>query len=161
VDDQNTSKPATPVLDPVTPTETTASLPKSETSEPAQKELKKTPDSKSAVVTKKPRKSSKKLDAETDKSPVKKSPKKVAKASPKKTAVKPSESEVSPKRASNDPRKKPKPVKKIPIETATIEPPVLAKQVKVKTETAVTETKTVTRSANDPRLAREKDGAAE
>jgi len=161
VDDQNTSKPATPVLDPVTPTETTASLPKSETSEPAQKELKKTPDSKSAVVAKKPRKSSKKLDAETDKSPVKKSPKKAAKASPKKTAVKPPESEVSPKRASNDPRKKPKPVKKIPIETATIEPPVLAKQVKVKTETAVTETKTVTRSANDPRLAREKDGAAE
>ena len=162
VDEQNIPKPVTTTSSSSeTPVVANESPPKPEVSESIQKDLEKTADSKSLVAAKKPRKSSKKMDAETDKSSVKKAPTKTAKASQKKTTVKSSKSETSPKRASNDPRKKPKPIESIPIKTVSIEPPLSAKQDEVKPEAATKKTKIVARSANDPRLARKKDDAAE
>ena len=121
-----------------------------------------------AATSKKPRKIAPKNKAvakKTKEFPTKKAevkPKKI----PKKAAISKAEKKDSsaaqaPTRASNDPRKKPKPITKIAIETVIPEPSKSIPLDVVTATPALATTKNINRPANDPRLKRKNKNSTE
>ncbi len=138
-------------------------------------------DTSKTAVSKKPRKiaaqkktaakeikesTTKEAEVEPKKTPKKAAPKK---AVPKKTAInkttkaetKDSDATQAPTRASNDPRKQPKPIAKVAIETVILEPSKLISSDAVATTPALATTKNIKRPANDPRLKRKNKNSTE
>ena len=129
-----------------------------------------TDDSK-AATSKKPRKAAPKKKPATEKIkklPVKKTtvkpeatPKKKATDKTVKAEIKDSNAAQVPARASNDPRKKPKPTAKIAVETVILEPFKSISPDNAIAVPVVAAAKNINRPANDPRLKRKNNDSTE